>query len=258
MKRYIRLFEQFVEEGVRKTDAGYEFDWMTDLPQDLMSLKFSKYSNRTQKVAGSDTTYTYYYAYHLDKSDGSTDLMKAVKTLESSISSKDLQMFVNKAVMGFDTTFGSTNFSAIVAPQSSSLVLKELVSQLEKKSGVAELFIDSFVKAASTDIQLDVEKVDKLPEKTKKEVLRVFNKVTQPGRPFKIKDIYSMQRKFFKDFILFNTKKDRHLVNSVEGQDIILVDDFKTTGTTIKEMIKQLSDAGAKHIVVFVLIKLGE
>ena len=258
MKRYVRLFEQFVEEGVRKTDGGYEFDWMTDLPDDLMSLRFSKYSGRTQKVAGTDTTYTYYYAYHLDKSASSTDLMKAIKTLESSISTKDLQMFVNKAVMGFDSTFGSTNYSAIVSPESSSLVLKELTSQLAKKSGVAELFNDSFVKAASTDVKLDVEKVDKLPENTKKEVMRMFGKVTQPGRPFKIKDIFSSHRKFFKDFILFNTEKDRHLVNSVEGQDVILVDDYKTSGTTIKEMIKQLSDAGAKHIVVFVLIKLGE
>jgi len=258
MKKHVSLFEEFVEEGVRKSDSGYEFDWMTDLPDDIMSLRFTKYRGRTLKTPDGETTYTYYYAYNLEKSDGSTDLMKAIKTLESTIAPQDLRAFVNKAVMGFDSTFGSTNFSAIVAPESSSLVLKELVSQLEKKSGVAKLFSDSFVKAASTDIRLDVDKVEGMPEKTKKEVMRVYSRVTQPGKPFKIKEIFAKYRSLFRDFLLFNTKNDRELVNSVEGQRVILVDDFKTSGTTIREMIKQLSDAGAQHIAVFVLIKLGE
>lgn len=247
-----------LSEGIRQVNGEYVFDWMTDLPGDLMSLRFGKYSGRTQKVSGSETTYTYYYAYQLDKSDGSTNLMKSIKSLESNISSKNLQLFVNKAVMGFDSTFGTENYAAIVSPESSSLILNELITQLSKKSTATKLFSNAFVKAASTDIKLDFDKVDKLPEKTKKEVMRVFSKVTRPGQSFKIKEIFSRQRKFFKEFILFNNENDRQLINQVEGNTVILVDDYRTTGTTIKEMIAQLTDAGAKHIVVFVLIKLGE
>jgi hypothetical protein len=254
--KYVKTYESWVREGIRRREDSYEFDWMTDLPEDLMSLKFKKYSGRKQKIE--DTVYTYYYAYQLDKSDGSTDLMKAIKTFETSVSAKDIQMFVNKAVMGFDSTFGTSNFNAIVAPQSSSLVLKDLAEQLEKKSGVAELFSEAFVKSASTEIKLDNEKVDKLPEKTKKEVFRAFKKVTDPEKPFKIKEIYSAHRKFFRDFILFNNEKDRRLFNAVEGQKVVLIDDYKTSGTTIKEMLRQLADAGAAEVVVFVLIKLGE
>jgi orotate phosphoribosyltransferase-like protein len=44
----------------------------------------------------------------------------------------------------------------------------------------------------------------------------------------------------------------------VEGQKVVLIDDYKTSGTTIKEMLRQLADAGAAEVVVFVLIKLGE
>lgn len=256
--KYVKTYEAWVEEGIRKSGDAYEFDWMTDLPEDLMSLKFRKYRGRTQKVEGTDTEYTYYYAYQLDKSDGSTDLMKAIKSLASSVSQKDLQMFVNKAVMGFDSTFGSSNFNAIVAPESSSLILKDLVEQLKNKSGSAILFSDAFVKNTSTDIKLDAEKVDKLPEKTKKEVMRAFKKATDPNKPFKIKEIYSAHRKFFKDFVIFNREEDRRLFNAVEGQRIILVDDYKTSGTTIKEMMRQLADAGAAEVVVFVLLKIGE
>lgn len=255
---YVKTYESWVKEGIRKNGETYEFDWMTDLPDDLMSLKFKKYRGRTQKVDSSDTSYTYYYGYQLDKSVGSTDLMKAIKSLESSVSQKDLQMFVNKAVMGFDSTFGSSNFNAIVAPESSSLILKDLVEQLKNKSGSAILFSDAFVKNTSTDIKLDAKKVDKLPEKTKKEVMRAFKKATDPNKPFKIKEIYSAHRKFFKDFVVFNREEDRRLFNAVEGQRIILVDDYKTSGTTIKEMLRQLADAGAAEVVVFVLLKIGE
>lgn len=256
--KYIKTYEAWVGEGIRKIEDGYEFDWMTDLPDDLMSLKFKKYRGRTQKVKGTDTEYTYYYAYQLDKSDGSTNLMKAIKTMESKIPPQDLLAFVKKAVMGFDSTFGANNFNAIIAPQSSSFILKDLVEQLEKKSGVAELFSDAFVKSASTDIKLDKEKVDKLPERTKKEVMRAFKKATDPNKPFKIKEVYSAHRKFFRDFMVFNREDDRHLFNAVEGQRVILVDDYKTSGTTIKEMMRQLSDAGAAEVVVFILLKIGE
>jgi hypothetical protein len=261
--KHLHTFESFlaealVDEGVRKKDGSYEFDWLTDLPEDLMSLRFKKYRGRTQKVDGSDTVYTYYYAYQLEKSAGSTDLMKTVKMMEKTIQPKDLRMFVNKAVMGFDSTFGANNFNAIIASQSSSLILKDLVDQLKSKSGTAELFSEAFVKNASTDIKLDTEKVDKLPEKTKKEVMRAFKKATDPSKPFKIKEIFSAHRKFFREFMLFNKDEDRRLINAVEGQKIILVDDYKTSGTTIKEMIRQLADAGAAEVVVFVLLKLGE
>ena len=133
-----------------------------------------------------------------------------------------------------------------------------MVEQLKNKSGSASLFSDAFVKNTSTDIKLDAEKVDKLPEKTKKEVMRAFKKATDPNKPFKIKEIYSAHRKFSKDFVIFNREDDRRLFNAVEGQRIILVDDYKTSGTTIKEMLRQLADAGAAEVVVFVLLKIGE
>lgn len=254
--KYIRAFETWLAEGIRKIEGQYEFAWMTDFPGDLMSLRFKKFYGRTQKFGDTDTTYSYYHAYQIDKSNGSTDLIKAIKTLETTIKPTDLQMFVNKAVMGFDSTFGANNFNAIVSPKSSSLILTDLVKQLANKSAAATLFTDAFVKSASTDITLDMEKVESLPEKTRKEVLRAFKKATDPTKPFKIKEVYSAHRKFFKNFIVFNQQEDRQLINAVEGQKVILVDDYKTSGTTVKEMIKQLADAGAAEIVVFVLIKI--
>lgn len=255
--KYVKLFEDWIKEGVRKEGDSYQFDWKTDLPGDIMSLKLSKSRSREMKLPGYDTTYTYYHAYTIQKSTDSTDLMKAIKKLDAG-DEKDIKTFINKAVVGFDQTFGSSNFNSIVSPKSSGIVLDELVEQLKMKSGVAHLFKNSFVKAVSTDIKLDMDKVEALPPLTKSQVLKAFVKETQPGKEFKIKEVFSRYRKFFKNFIVFNTENDREFFNAVEGNDVILVDDFKTSGTTTKEMIKQLADAGARKIVIFILIKLGE
>jgi orotate phosphoribosyltransferase len=93
-------------------------------------------------------------------------------------------------------------------------------------------------------------------EKTKKDIFRAFKKATDLDKPFKMKDVWAPHRKFFVNFLKFNTNNDRQLYNAVAGQNILLVDDFKTSGTTIKEMIRQLSELGAANIVVFVLIKI--
>jgi hypothetical protein len=256
--KHVLLYDAWLNEGVRKTGTSYEFDWMTDLPEDLMSLKFKKYRGRTVKMSGSDMTYTYYYAYQIKKSDNSTDLLYAIKTLEDSVDPKDLMMFINKAVMGFDSTFGTSNYNAIIAPKSSSTILDAIVDQMSAKSGASQVFSDAFVKAASTDIKLDMEAVNKLPEKTRKDVEKAFKKATDPSKPFKIKEVWSPHRKFFKDFMLFNSENDRRFYNAVEGQKVILVDDYRTSGTTLKEMLDKLSEAGAAEVAVFILIKVGE
>jgi phosphoribosylpyrophosphate synthetase len=252
--KHIKERKEFLKtEGIKKSASGFEFDWLNDNPDDVMPLKYKKYRGRVMKIG--DTTYSFYHAYELEKSEYSTELMKSLKMLEGN--PRDLDQVINKAVIGFDNVFGLQNYDTIITPESSSLILSKIASTIENKSGVANLFTDAFVKSASTDIHLDMDKVNALPEKTKKEVLRAFTKATDPSKPFKIKEIFSAHRKFFIDFLQFNTQNDRRLFNAVEGKDIILIDDYKTSGTTIKEMLRQLSDLGAAKVTVFVFIKLG-
>lgn len=255
--KYIKVFEDWIKEGVVKSDTGFKFNWSEDMPDDIMPLKFKKYRGKTMKFGTSETKYTFYHAYEMQKSDYSTSFMKSLKLLDEYIDRRDAELLVNKAVVGFDSIFGANNYDTIVSPVSSSIILTELVEKLRDKSGVANLFSDAFVKSASTDIKLDMDKVDKLPEKTKKQVLREFSKVIDPNKPFKIKEIFSAYRKFYQNFILFNSKEDRSLFNGVAGKKVILVDDYKTSGTTVKEMLRQLSDAGASEVVIVILIKLG-
>jgi len=258
--RHFKNFQKFlnelnISEGISKDGEIYHFDYTKDLHDDIMNLKFHNVNNK--KLYLDDMSYSYYYAYQINKSKESTNLLKSIKQLEN-IDSNDIDKLINKAVIGFDDKLKANSFDTIVYPESSSSILQKLVAKLNSKSGAADMFSNAFVKAISTDIKLDNEKVDKLPERTKKEILRAFSKIQNPDKPFKIKEIYAPHRKFFKDFIIFNKSDDRKLYNAIEGKKIILVDDYKTSGTTIKEMLRKLSEAGAKEVIVFVLIKLGE
>lgn len=249
----IRTFNQFISEGIQRVGDKFHFNWLTDSPDDVMPLKFKKYRGKEMKQG--ETTYQYYYAYDLEKSEYSTQLMKDLKMLETN--PRDMDQIINKAVMGFDREFRISSYDTIITPQSSSLVLDRIAHALQKKGGIVDLFTDAFVKAQPSEIELDLEKVDNLPEKTKKEVYRAFSKATDPTKPFKMKEIFSAHRKFFKNFLKFNTTDDRRLFNGVVDKNIILIDDYRTSGITLKEMIRQLVELGAKKITVFIFIKLG-
>ena len=248
------FIDKIINEGVRKSEDGFEFDFNQDRPGDILSLKFRFRKNPIKKIG--ETSYCNYYAYSLEKSENSGELMKAIKLFDSSIGGNDLMMFINKAVMGFTKNFGGMSFDTIVTPESSSTALSELAKQLQSKVGSTNIFPGAFVKTATMDIKFDEQKVATMPEKNRKQFMGIYNKVINSGKPFKIKEIYPPYRKFFKDFIVFNNQNDRKLYNAVEGQSVILIDDYRTTGTTLKVMLDHLIEAGAKMVVVFVLLKI--
>jgi len=256
----IKKFDSWIYEGVNWSDGNWSFNWVSDNPDDDMFLKFKKHRSRTQSVKGTDTTYSYFYAYHFEysKTKGSTfNLINDLKMMDNRIDKNDIDILVNKAVIGFNSNYNLNSFDTIISPQSSSLILTKLTDQLQAKSGVTQLYSDSFVKTQSDKIQIDQKKFDRVPEKVQKEVSRVFNKVRTPGHKFKMKEIYSPHRKFFIDFIEFKNSEDRRFMNSITDKRIILVDDYRTSGSTIKEMIRLLANQGAAEIVVFVLINLN-
>lgn len=251
--KHVKRFLDYVNEGITKVNGEYFFDWNADSSTDIMPLKYKKYRGRVSNLG--DTKYSYYHAYQLKKNDDSTDLLKAVKMLE--INKRDLDQLLNKAVIGFDKEFNISSFDTVISPTSSSLVLSDLVDLISKKGGIRNVFNGSFVKSAQDEIQLDIEKVEAVTsEKTKKDIMKAFKKATDITSAFKMKDVWAPHRKFFINFLKFNTDNDRRIYNAVSGKNIILIDDFKTSGTTIKEMIRQLAELGAANIVVFVLIKL--
>jgi len=240
-------------EGVTKQDDGFRFDFSGDKEGDIMSLKFP--NKRMVKRTTDGVPYSYYFAYEFD-SVQDKDLLKAIKSLDNSIDTDSIEMLVNKAVIGLDNAVKLNTFDTIVYPTSSSVILKEMGDKAHTKSGNTVLIPDAFVKAARTEINFDFEKINKLPESTKKQVLKMVDAVKSSDGEFKLKEIYARYRKFINDFIIFNSEDDRKVHNAIVGKKILLIDDYRTTGTTLKEMRNKLIELQPSEIVMFLMIKV--
>jgi len=242
-----------INEGISTDGTSYKLDFSGDKEGDIMSLKFSDKINPHRKMDG--VTYSYYFAYEFD-SALDKELLKSIKMLDDKIDPKEAEMFVNKAIIGLDHREKLRTFDTIVYPKSSSIVLGEVAKQANAKSGNAEMIPDIFVKASRDDISFDYEKINKLPDGTKKQVLGVIDKIKTGEGVFKLKEIYSRYRKFISDFLKFNSEEDRHTYNAITGKKVLLIDDYRTTGTSLKEMMSQLVKLQPSEIVVLILIKV--
>jgi chaperonin GroEL (HSP60 family) len=194
--------------------------------------------------------------------------VKAVKYIdEALINPQDLERFVKKGVIALDKKHDLTKFNCIIYPKSTSKILTEFAKFASEKSGVAKLIPDALVKVPNEDITLDFAAIGRLKDpKTRKEILRNFNRaVKDPNgnwkrKPFKMTDVYVKFRKFITNFLKFgdsvieNNRMKRDVYNAITASNVLLIDDFRTTGSTIKEMIKNIAEIGPKHIVICCLI----
>lgn len=243
MRRIIKAFE-----GVRKTDAGYELDFSKDSEGDVMSLSFLNRRRQVQERDG--VKYSYYFAYSHKNSDD-REVLKYLKMMEGE--PRQMQAFVKKAVLGLDRSVGLSGFDAVVYPKSSSKLLSAVSEFAARKAGSAMLIPDAFVKSAKHEMSLDMEALSRVNEKTRKQVESVFQKIQQSSDEFKMKTVFAPHRKFIKRFIKFG-RTDSEAANAILGGKVLLIDDYRTTGTTLREMLDQLIALQPREIVVMIVV----
>jgi hypothetical protein len=252
-------FRDYLREGVRQEGDTFVFDFTGDREGDIMSLDFSSGKSRKQKKG--DTTYEYYYAYEIPsgrhKLPDAKSFIHKLKMMDDSIDENSVKMLVNKAVIGVDHIHNLASFDSIIYPKSSSRILTALTDQLQKKSGVAKLIPDSFVKASRDQIKFDWEKIENLKPETKASVIKVTDKIKNSEGEFKMKDIFAPYRKFISDFLIFNSEESREIYNSVVGKRVLLVDDYRTSGTSLKQMIDVLARYEPSYVLAVILIKIS-
>lgn len=256
-----KLIKQTLQEGVTRISGDYHFDWEKDSSSDLMKLKFMPWHSSKINFNGTDTLYSYYYAYKINYEREifrGLNFLKDLKMMEGSFRSNDINILIKKAILGFTNKVNIKTYDTIISPMSSSKILYELIKGLESKIGVVNTFTDGFIKDTSNNIKLDKNKFNKIPIQIKNNIIKFFKNATIPGKPFKMKEIKPEYRKFFKKFLKFNNKNQREMFNAISGKRVIVIDDYETSGTTIKEMVRLLSEVGAIEVIVFVLIKIDD
>lgn len=246
----INKFRRIFEKGVTFDDQTntYNFDFNQDHPDDVMHLE--PMQKRTKIMEHDGIKYHYYYCYHFE--DGRhPGFLRAVKYIDN-ISEDDAFQLVDQACVDIDSKYELNEYSTILYPQSSSKILSLFANQLKEQSHIETMLPNSFVKNSVDQIQLDEEAVSKLPEATQKQVRRVFANIRNLTTEFKLKDVFTRFRKFIKNFI----KLEHDITSHVTGKKVILMDDYHTTGATMKEMMNILFALKPTEIFVVILIKV--
>jgi hypothetical protein len=248
MKKLLSFYE-FINEGVHLENGKYIFNFTDDKEGDIMSLKFMNYK-------GKSLMHNYYYCYEFDN-NRDKDFLKNLKYYSDLIDAQYSVKFIDKGIAGLNRQYPLNQFDSIVYPKSSSRLLADFAIKCSEKSGNAELIPDAFVKQIRTDIQFDMDKIESISdEKTKKQIYKAIDAIKNAEGDFRMKEVFSRYRKFVKDFLIFNSEEDRHINNLITNKKVLLIDDYRTSGTTMKEMMDKLFLLEPNQLTVCVIIKV--
>lgn len=255
----ILTYREF-NEGVSfdSSNDNFIFNFSVDNTDDLMSLKFSK--NNKRITTHNDSEHANYYAYSIgdSKNVDAKDLIKKIKYLDDSINPLDLDLLVKKAVLGLHSSWNLNSFDTIIYPQSGSKILNSFVNAVHNKAGNTVLIDEAFVKSTPDNIKFDWQGIEKISdEKTKKDIIKLTDKINNSKTEFKMKDIYARYRKYIQDFLIFNDKNTKILFNAITDKRVILIDDYKTSGISLKEMNTKILELNPKFLLSTILIKIS-
>jgi phosphoribosylpyrophosphate synthetase len=241
-------------EGVKynKQSDTFDFIWKEDAPDDLINLKLQKYNRVLSKKDGNKV----YYAYKLNKDAGSeTKILKqSIKYVDDKVSESDVNLMINKAVASFNAIDDLSSYDLVVTPKSTSKVLDLMRNAIGAKAGPNTMVSsDLFVKNTIDNIKFDEEKLSKVPEKERNQIVKILNTVFSK-EDYKLRSVSPRFRKFILNFVKFNTEVNKRVMNRIVNGKILVVDDILTEGTTVKNIVQLLNSAGASEVVSFVLL----
>jgi hypothetical protein len=205
------------------------------------------------------TTKTYsLYDFINDKTNKESSLLETIKKMK--YSKKDT---VNMIQVGLNNmnNISLSDYDTIVVPKSSSKILpifvKELVEYIKDqriKTGMppkdVKVIEDAFEKIPGKDIEWDYEAIEAIKDdKTKTNVLKMIDRISKLSTGISLsKQVFVGYRKYLKAFMKLTPGGE-----TASGK-ILIVDDFITGGTTIKEMRRLL---GGKSFAITLFDVVG-
>lgn len=246
----------------------FVFDFEHDGVGDLVSLTGSGYEIEAFGKC-------FYYGYEFsDQVDGATRsaFIKYVKFSEPLSSHPELTSFIKKAIDNLSHQINLYDYNLVVMPESSSKVNQYMLRYIYR---FAQPMLHSMelVKALPASISFDMDAYEK----------QYLDEVLENGRPryseaqksevrasigqmldlihkkdyFTIaKDVRkSRMRPYMMHFLKFASKEDEELCMGIRKQNVLVVDDIATSGSTINEILRVLRILNEdNNITIFSLI----
>lgn len=273
MKLYITDNNSYFE-GVRLTNDGvFEFDKFQDLNTDIVYL----HSKTSGKVTRNGLTYYFAYTFN-PKAD--KNLQKSFRDyLKHSFHDPDVcyseeaYEFVENGVLQLDSMKRLDSFDVVICTASS--VAEQSLAGLmcsivwDNVPNSIPCYNMRLIKKLCKDVTFDEEKAYQsliltnkynTPQKAHYAIKRLkleFEKAKKENKLFTMKRYTPVHgRAGFMDFLKFPTVEQQELYETLRnGAEVLICDDFLTTGSTVKEAIRFLNSINPNtKISIFVMM----
>lgn len=202
----------------------------------------------------------FYYGYEFaDQVEGKlrSDFIKYVKFSGPLQNHPDLTHFMQKAVNELNQKINLYNYDLVVMPESSSPVNNYLLRYIYRFAQPSMHGIE-LVKSLPADISFDMNAYEQQylndllengrprytetqKEDVKRSILEMMELIHQKDYFTIAKDVRkSKMRPYITNFLRYKNDADRNLCASIKKQNILIVDDVTTSGSTLNEVLRAL------------------
>ena len=251
-------------EGVRKTSNGnFQFDYSLNLPTDIIDV--------TSKQLYKDTFLNniYWFGYEFKETTSSKDrtsFIHYIKGLtEPKISEEELRKFIQYPLKELNNYINQYQIDCFLYPKSN-------------RSNLVQTMIEEIGKATSRDMKrCSFELIKELPsnilfdwqmfeddhvgnEQSYKDIKNYVENILLPKvhslEYFSLaKNVKPKYRKYIQNYLKFDTEEHKKAFENLNGENILVVDDINTSGSTLQEILRIIGSINIScNIFIYTLI----
>lgn len=254
--------------GVSIRGESIIFNWTSDNKNDVVKL--------AEDCSGSFNKDGIRYIYGYEYTEGSKradrkvfrQYLKSLAPTSEELYDSNIDEFIERAVLRLDERYSLDNFGATVHVESPKIpALTDIMRGYLWDCMHNADFDFELVKEAYKNVQFNKNKaIQALVDSGKsrhmatRQVERTalkFEQLKKENKLFQMKAFVPRElRDGFTHFLKFKTEEERKAYETLQGTNVLIFDDFLTSGATIKEVIRYLKAIHDKNtLTVFVLVK---
>ena len=250
------------------TDKVFSFDFEHDGKEDIICL-----TNHGYQVEAFGKCFYYGYEF-ADNVDGRVR-SEFIKYLKFPLSLKDepnLTQFIQKAINDLNDKIDLYDYDLVVMPQSSSKVNQYMLRYIYRFAQPS-LYYMELIKSLPENISFDTNAYERQylddtlengrPRYTEAQKEQVKESINQMLELIHHKEYFtiakdvkkSRMRPYITRFLRFKDTNDEELCTKIRNQNILVVDDITTSGSTLNEILRSLRIINEdNNITIFSLI----
>ena len=249
-------------------EKKFVFDFQHDGQEDIISLTGAGYQ---VEAFGKCFYYGYEFTEQVESSVRSA-FIKYLKFTDSLQEHPDLTNFIKKAVDDLDRQISLYNYDLVVMPESSSKVNQYMLRYIYRFAQPS-LHKMELVKALPASISFDMDAYEKQylddvlengrprytqaqKDEVKQSIEKMLDLIHQKDYFTIAKDVKKSRfRPYMMHFLKFADKADEELCASIRKQNVLIIDDVTTSGSTLNEILRTLRILNEDNdITIFSLI----